>query len=62
LLGARGTCLPSRLTFLHAAFELNAGRERKESILGRFDLPVIERYFPEYPREMTARLRDRGQA
>ena len=24
-------------------------REPKESILGSFELPVIERYFPDYP-------------
>jgi hypothetical protein len=30
-------------------------REPKESILPAFDLPVIERYFPEYPRVIRAR-------
>jgi hypothetical protein len=39
---------PERL--LEASFEFLLEREPKESILSRFDLPVIERYFPEYPR------------
>ena len=29
-------------------------REPRESILGRFDLPLIGRYFPEYEREISA--------
>lgn len=33
---------------LRASFEFLLEREPKESILRRFDLPVIERYFPEY--------------
>jgi hypothetical protein len=33
-----------------ASFEFLLAREPKESILTTFDLPVIERYFPEYPR------------
>ena len=37
---------------LAASFEFLLEREPKESILRRFDLPVIERYFPEYPRVM----------
>jgi hypothetical protein len=31
-------------------------REPRTSILARFDLPVVERYFPEYPVEMRRRL------
>jgi hypothetical protein len=31
-------------------------REPKESILTRFDLSVIGRYFPEYEREIKRRL------
>jgi len=31
-------------------------REPKESILRRFDLSVVERYFPEYPAEIRRRL------
>ncbi len=37
---------------LEASFEFLLEREPKESILSRFELPVIERYFPEYPRAM----------
>jgi hypothetical protein len=33
---------------LEASFEFLLARESKESILRRFELPVIERYFPEY--------------
>ena len=39
------------------SFEFLLEREPKESILGRFDLEVISRYFPEYEQEMRARLR-----
>jgi hypothetical protein len=38
---------PERL--IEASFEFLLAREPKEAILRRFDLPVIERYFPEYP-------------
>jgi hypothetical protein len=39
---------PERL--LEASFEFLLEREPAPSILSRFALPVIERYFPEYPR------------
>ena len=39
---------PERL--LEASFEFLLERESASSILSRFALPVIERYFPEYPR------------
>lgn len=45
---------PERL--LEASFEFLLEREPKESILGRFELPVIARYFPEYPDEIQRRL------
>ena len=32
-------------------------REPANSILGRFDLAIIERYFPDYRVEMTRRLK-----
>jgi hypothetical protein len=35
---------------LEASFEFLLEREPASSILARFALPVIERYFPEYPR------------
>lgn len=34
---------------IEASFSFLLEREPKESILARFELPVIERYFPEYP-------------
>ncbi|MGE0405079.1 MAG: hypothetical protein AB7O65_02190 [Candidatus Korobacteraceae bacterium] len=41
---------------LEASFEFLLEREPKESILSQFELPVIERYFPEYPRHIRQRL------
>ena len=41
---------------IEVSFEFLLEREPKESILTAFDLPVIERYFPEYPHEMRKRL------
>jgi hypothetical protein len=41
---------PERL--LEASFEFLLEREPASAILSRFALPVIERYFPEYPREI----------
>lgn len=41
---------PARL--LEASFEFLLEREPASSILSRFALPVIERYFPEYPLEI----------
>ena len=38
------------------SFEFLLEREPKESILTRFELSVIGRYFPEYEREMKRRL------
>jgi hypothetical protein len=46
---------PERL--IEASFQFLLEREPKESILSRFELPVIERYFPEYPAEIRKRLR-----
>ena len=37
---------------LEAAFRFLLDREPKESILGRFDVTVISRYFPEFEREL----------
>jgi len=45
---------PERL--LEASFGFLLEREPKESILSRFDLPVIERYFPEYRRTIREKL------
>lgn len=41
---------------IEASFEFLLEREPKESILRRFELPVIERYFPEFPAVISARL------
>ena len=47
---APGATDPDDLVRRSFAFLL--AREPKESILGRFDLPVIGRYFPEYERDI----------
>ncbi len=41
---------------LKRSFEFLLERESKESILARFDLSVIRRYFPQYESEMKRRL------
>jgi hypothetical protein len=59
---ARETC--ERLTAgrhtpercLEAAFRFLLDREPKETILGRFDVTVISRYFPEFERELPRYL------
>lgn len=59
---ARETC--ERLTAgqhtpercLEAAFRFLLDHERKESILSRFDVTVISRYFPEFERELPRYL------
>jgi hypothetical protein len=45
---------PERL--VTASFEFLLEREPKESIMRRFELPVIERYFPEYGRVIREML------
>jgi hypothetical protein len=42
--------------FLEAAFQFLLDREPKESILRRFDVTVISRYFPEFERELPRYL------
>jgi hypothetical protein len=41
---------------VEASFEFMLEREPRESILREFDLPLIGRYFPEYPRVIGERL------
>jgi len=41
---------------IERSFEFLLEREPKESILTRFNLSVIGRYFPEYEREIERRL------
>jgi hypothetical protein len=42
---------------IDAAFRFLLDREPKEAILGRFDVSVISRYFPEFERELPDYLR-----
>lgn len=49
-----GTHTPERV--LEASFRFLLDREPKESILGRFDVSVIARYFPEFERELPRYL------
>ena len=50
---AGGAVEPEEL--VRKSFEFLLEREPKESILSRFDLSVISRYFPEYEREIKKR-------
>ena len=54
-----GDAAASPEDLIRKSFEFLLEREPKESILGRFDLPVIGRYFPEYEREIKKRLAKR---
>jgi hypothetical protein len=42
---------------IDAAFRFLLDRESKESILARFDVSVIARYFPEFQRELPRYLK-----
>ena len=65
---ARETC--ERLTggkhaperVIEAAFRFLLDREPKESILGRFDVTIISRYFPEFARELPNYLSGSAQS
>ncbi len=50
---APGAADPRRL--VEASFAFLLERESKESILARFALSTIERYFPEYPAAIKSR-------
>lgn len=41
---------------IQASFKFLLEREPKESILRTFSIPIIERYFPEYPAVIRRRL------
>jgi len=41
---------------IDAAFEFLLAREEKESILSEFDVSVIQRFFPEFPKELPKLL------
>ncbi|HKJ76994.1 MAG TPA: hypothetical protein VKA64_07305 [Gammaproteobacteria bacterium] len=43
-------------TLVERSFEFLLEREPNTSILNRFELPVIGRYFPEYENEIRGRL------
>jgi hypothetical protein len=43
-------------TLIRKSFEFLLERESKESILSRFDLSIISRYFPEFESEIKKRL------
>jgi hypothetical protein len=51
---ARGKVEPAEL--VRRSFEFLLENEPKESILSRFDLSVIGRYFPQFEREIKRRL------
>jgi hypothetical protein len=51
---ARDASEPTQL--VRASFEFLLEREPRESILRSFELPLIGRYFPEYPDEIVRRL------
>ena len=51
---AGGAVEPEEL--IRKSFQFLLEHESKESILSRFDLSVISRYFPEYEREIKKRL------
>ena len=51
-----GAGVPEVERLVVATFEFLLEREPKESILRRFDLPIVARYFPEYPAEIARRI------
>lgn len=51
---AKGKAEPAEL--VRRSFEFLLENEPKESILARFDLSVIGRYFPQFEREIERRL------
>ncbi len=50
-----GGRIPSE-ALIQKSFEFLLERESNTGILGSFDLPVIQRYFPEYERTIAERL------
>jgi len=51
-----GVADADRTQLVRESFVFLLEREPKESIMRSFELSVIERYFPEYPREIVKRL------
>lgn len=54
-LSADGSVPPEEV--IAASFRFLLDREPKEAILRSFDLDVIARYFPDYPKELPVYLR-----
>ncbi len=52
-----GSASPERL--VETSFRFLLEREPRESIMSRFELPIIGRYFPDWQAEMERRLGDR---
>ena len=52
----KGGAPPSPERLVEESFRFLLEREPKEAILGRFDLMVISRYFPEYEEEIKRQL------
>ena len=52
-----GAEVPDIERLVGATFTFLLEREPKESILRRFDLSVVRRYFPDYPTEIARRVR-----
>jgi hypothetical protein len=50
----RGAASPEHC--IEAAFRFLLDREPKEAILSQFDVTLISRYFPEFPRELPRYL------
>ena len=51
-----GAETPDVERLVQRTFEFLLEREPKESILRRFELPVVARYFPDFPAEIARRL------
>ncbi|HYH92509.1 MAG TPA: hypothetical protein VD763_05060 [Candidatus Saccharimonadales bacterium] len=58
--GVAGLASPATIDdaerLVETTFEFLLERESSASILASFDLAVVSRYFPEYPREIRRRL------
>jgi len=55
LISSEGKYTPQQV--IETAFEFLLAREPKESILSRFDLPIISRYFNSFENELPRMLR-----
>jgi len=53
LAGASGA---SAEAFVHAVFAFLLERESKDSIMSRFDVSIVSRYFPEFEMEIASYL------